>query len=168
MSHAPVRTRAHDHDRKVRRRLSAALVVGALALTGCGAGSDDPDGAAPEADPTVSSGVPEVCKEAFPAAFGAPDIAEISMLPAGWPEPPPGSTLCQTAETIGGSRENADYVTTLSAEQVLEAYEDGLDPALGAAREEGPLGGEVLVGAVDGVDFQITPGTGKFTIAFAR
>ena len=168
MRHPSVRTRTHDHDLKVRLRLSAVLVAGALALTGCGSDSDEPDSAAPDQEETVSTDVPEVCKEVFPTAFAEPDIADIAMLPPGWPEPPEGSTLCQTAETIGGSRENADYATTLSADEVLQEYEESLDPAFGATREEGPIGGEVLVGAVSDIDFQITPGTGKFTIAFAR
>lgn len=168
MSHASVRTSPHDLDRRVRLRLSAVLVAGALALTGCGSDSDDPEVAAPDQEETVSTNVPEVCKDVFPVAFAEPDIADVGMLPPGWPEPPEGSTLCQTAETIGGSRENADYATTLSAEEVLKAYEESLDPAYAASREAGPIGGEVLVGTVGDIDFQITPGTGKFTIAFAR
>lgn len=157
---------------KTRRHAATAIVVaGFLALAACSGGSDDTDDdfAAPdEIVETVEAGAPLACASAFPTAIGKPDIAEVAMLPAGWPAPPPGSTLCQTAETVGGSRENADYATDLDAEQVLVAYEDALDPAYGLSRQEGGLGGEVLVGAFDGIDFQITPGDGKFTIALAK
>lgn len=158
--------------RATRRSSAAAVVViGLLALAACGGGSDDAnDGAASpdEIAETIEAEAPAACAKAFPAAFGKADIADMTMLPADWPAPPPGSTLCQTAETVGGSRENADYATELDAEEVLAAYEGVLDPAYDLERQPGPLGGEVLVGDVDGIAFQITPGEGKFTIALAK
>lgn len=157
--------------KRCRHTATSAVVAGLLLLTACGGGADDTsdDVAAPdEIVETIDPGAPGACTKAFPAAFAKPDIEDVTLLPDTWPSPPAGSTLCQTAETVGGSRENADYATDLEPEQLLTAYESALDPAYGASRQEGPRGGEVLVGAFDGVDFQITPGDGTFTIALAK
>lgn len=146
------------------------LAIAVFALAGCSSGSSDPvagsTGGA-TSDSTRADQLPE-CKAAFPAAFGVPDIADVRLLPAGWPAPPAGSTLCQTSETVGGSREEADYATDLSPEEIFAAYEAALDPSYNVNREKSGIGADVLVGAADGVDFQISADAGKFSIALAK
>ncbi|MFI5428169.1 hypothetical protein ACHMWU_17150 [Aeromicrobium sp. UC242_57] len=99
---------------------------------------------------------------------GPPDIADVQMLPASWPAPPAGSTLCQTSETVGGSREEVDYATDLPPAEVFAAYEQALDPSFEVSRDTSGLGDEVLIGVADGVDFQISADEGKFSIALAK
>lgn len=155
------------------RALVVTLVAATiLSLTGCGsseeAGADLPD--LPEATApgdAPAEALPQ-CKAAYPTAFSTPDIADVAMLPGSWPAPPPGSTLCQTSETLGGSREQIDYASELAPEEVFAAYEAALDPSYGVARQESGLGDEVLVGAADGLDFQISAAEGKFSIALAK
>lgn len=151
-------------------KATAMLAVAVLALVGCGsAGSDDVAKPADGAAPDVTSGdVPPECKAAFPAAFGTPDIADVRLLPADWPAPPTGSTLCQTSETVGGSQEEVDYATELAPAEIFAAYESALGTSYQATREKSGLGADVLVGVANGVDFQISAEAGKFTIALAK
>lgn len=146
------------------------LAVAVLALVGCSSGGSDEvartdDGSAPD---VTSTDVPPECKAAFPTAFGTPDIADVRLLPADWPGPPPGSTLCQTSETVGGSREEVDYATELAPDEIFAAYESTLAPSYKPVRDKSGLGEDVLVGVADGVDFQISADEGKFSIALAK
>lgn len=163
-------TTTHAIDWGLRRRRAASIFAAALlSLAACGSSDDAlPETSAGQTVDTASSGVPEECKVVYPAAFATPDIEDIALLPADWPEPPGGSTLCQTAETVGGSHESADYATDLDAEQVLQAYEKELDPSFDVSRQPGPFGDEVLVGSSGDVDFEISADEGKFRIGLVR
>lgn len=150
-------------------RTAVVSAVAMCALVACGTGSSEDDSAPPaeSSDISPAAALPE-CKAAFPAAFGEADIAEAQLLPANWPPPPAGATLCQTSETVDGSREDVDYATELTADEVYAAYEEALDPSFGVKRETSGIGAEILVGVADGVNFQIAAAEGKFTIGLAK
>ena len=156
-----------QHQPPRRARLLASLAGSAvLALAGCG-GQDDatPVGAADQQQAQVDSGIPEACLDAYPAAFTAPDLADATLLPGDWPEPPTGATLCQTTGTADGAVETADYATDAPAAEVLDAYEAALS-AYDVAREDQGLG-EQLSGTADGVLFEITTRDGAYSVTFA-
>lgn len=164
----------------VRRAATLAGLLLSVPLFGaCGDDADSTAGdppAAQEADAgagaeadgldPADSGVPEECAEAFPVAFGAPDLKALTLLPADWPEPPAGATLCQTTSTADGSIETADYATDAPAEEVLSAYESALAPSYDVARNDEGLG-EVLTGTAGSVVFELSTRDGAYSIAFS-
>ncbi|WP_194409612.1 hypothetical protein [Microbacterium cremeum] len=145
----------------------AGLVVAfTVALAGC-TGAPQPEAEKPAEQVTAdaSSDAPEECADAFPHAIGTPSLAEVEALPADWPEPPAGSTLCLTASALGdGGSESISYATPATADAVLAYYEDALG-GYSVARETSPTGGEMLVGDGGAVSFQIRPGEGSIVIA---
>ncbi len=127
--------------------------------TGDDTGGDTGDGG-------LAPGVPEECAAAFIGLLGPADLAEVEKLPSGWPDPPVEATLCVTTETTGG-HEEAGYATTATPEEVVNAYEAVLgDAGADVTRDQGGLGGEILYGTLDGVEFQITPRDGAFDLLF--
>lgn len=138
--------------------LFAVVVSGTLAS--CGAGPSTIDFVQPQDAP---AGVPQECTGPFPTAFGPASIDDVELLPDGWPEPPTGSTLCVTTETLEGAMESADYATTSSPEQVLEHYEGALPADISAVRADGDEGA-MLTGMVGHITFQVTPTDGAFSI----
>ena len=167
-----------------RRSTGAAAVLVLAALLGAcsGSGSDAADSADAAADAQAGnqgdaaddlaaaqedSGVPAECLEAFPAAFGAPDLGSVTMLPADWPEPPVESTLCHTSATAEGNVEIADYATDVAPDAVLAAFDSGLPAGYEVAYEDQGLG-EMLVGTAGGVSFQVTARDGAFSIMFGE
>lgn len=147
---------------------TAGLLAAAL-LVGCGG---DPSGAA--AAPAVDdlqqtqrdSGVPEECLTAFPVAMDAPDLGEVTLLPADWPQAPEGATLCQTSATLDGGVETVDYATDRAAADVLAAYEAALS-GYDVVRADQGLG-EQLSGTVGSVSFEITTRDGAYSVLFAE
>lgn len=148
---------------------TAGLLATAL-LVGCGG---DPSGAAAPA-PGVDdlqqtqrdSGVPEACLTAFPVAMDAPDLGEVTLLPADWPEAPEGATLCQTSATLDGGVETVDYATDRPAADVLAAYEAALSGYDVVRADEGL--GEQLSGTAGSVSFEITTRDGAYSVLFAQ
>ncbi|MEF3405531.1 hypothetical protein [Agromyces sp. CCNWLW203] len=146
---------------------SAALLV--VALAGCapdmavtGGAVDAAAGAA--TDPNAPAGVPEVCLDTFATALAAASLDDLALLPPDWPEPVTGSTLCVTSETVGGSRESAEYATDADAAAVLAHFEQALPAEYAAVRTEGAFGDEVLTGTAGDVVFEIGTGDGRFSI----
>lgn len=165
----------------VGRRALIGVLVSSLALlvAACddGAGGEatapasdtpgGPGGPGESGRPGGADGsVPEECATAFPQAIGEPDLAEISLVPDGFPEPPVAATLCLTSETVGGRNETASYATDATADEVLAGYEAALR-SFGASRSTDGLGRSVVTAAADGVDIQVAPQDGGFVIAFA-
>ena len=124
-----------------------------------GDGADGPDEGAPQ--------VPEECRTAFPLAYAEPDLADVALLPGGFPDPPVPATLCLTSETVGGGTETASYATEASPEEVLAGYEEAL-ASFGAAREEDGIGRAIVTATAGDVAVQVTPQDGGFVLAFAR
>jgi hypothetical protein len=164
-----LRTRHH------RAALAATAAALLLALTACGGddgGSDGSDGggdaaadAAADLDGVRSGDVPEECVEAFPLAIEPADLADVSLRPADFPEPPVDATLCSTSSTLDDSIMTADYVTGADATEVLDGYEAAL--ADYETYRDDSTGSETLIAELgDGVFTQITPGDGTFSVAF--
>lgn len=149
------------------------LTTGALAA--CGSDTDDTDtgGASPQgggdslSEVQEESGVPEECREAFPAAFGEADIADVELLPEGWPEPPVDATLCQTSATLDDEVEVLSYATDAAPAEVLDAYEAALGGSFETTREDKGLG-EGLSGTAGAVGFEVMPSDGSFSITFGK
>lgn len=164
----------------IARRLvtgAVALALGGIALVGCAeqihpAASDPPvidveDEQPDDADSPREAGVPEECIEAFPYVFAPADIADVSQLPADWPEAPEGAVLCMTAS--GGSIETADFATEASFEEVAAYYEQALIGRGESERVSGAdngTGWDALGGSVDGVHYQVQERDTGYRIAF--
>lgn len=157
----------------MRARAAAALLAAGFLLTGCASAITPTD--APSAEqPPVEDGAedapvseaPEECAVPFPQAFTEPDLADVASVPAGWPEPPAGSTLCLTASGVGaGAIETVSYAATADAEAILAHYEGAL-AGYTIERTDGPTGDQMLSGSGEDVGFQIQPGDGSFVIVF--
>jgi hypothetical protein len=147
---------------------TAGLLATAL-LVGCG-GDPSGDATAPGTDDLQQvqrdSGVPEECLTAFPVAMSAPDLGEVTLLPADWPEAPEGATLCQTGATLDGGVETVDYVTDRAAADVLADYEAALSGYDVVRADEGL--GEQLSGTAGSVSFEITTRDGAYSVLFAE
>jgi hypothetical protein len=166
---------------RVRLALTAVPLALSVLLTGCG-GDDEPssDGAAQDSGQEAGqaagqdsggSGAPEECAEAFPMAFGEPDLGEVSLLPAGWPEPIDDAVLCSTSGTLEENVESADFATALSEDEVLSSFESALTGVDGYTVSRGDssgLGRDMLEGTAGDVSFQVTSVPGGYTLTFAQ
>lgn len=157
----------------------AAIIV--AVLTGCaapGGGDSTPGDEAPAAEapgaeelPAVdpaAGAVPEECAEAFPLAYEPADIAMIESLPADWPAPPGGATLCMTSETMDGSSETASYATESPIDDVFAHYEaqlSGYDVFRSDGAENG-TGYATLDGTNGDIAFQVREADGGFILVF--
>lgn len=174
----------------VRRGLGvASLVLAALlVIPACSTGdvepvedipsigqpADDPepaDGPGPTETPLPvdqppAPGVPPECAEAYPWAPGPADLATLTLLPADWPDPPGGSTLCTV--NAGGVTEMAAYVTDLPVEQVLSHYESQLQryQPVRTTGEENGTGYDALEGAEGALTVQVREAEHGFLLAF--
>ena len=157
-----------------RGALSAGLLVLLVGLVGCtaaGGPAAQPDATVAPTDTATdttggdaSDAAPEECATAFPQAFTAPDLAEVEALPAGWPDPPEGSTLCLTSSGLGEAAiESISYATEAAEAAVLAHYEQEL-AAYAVERTPSPTGGEMLTGDGAGIGFQVQPGEGSIVI----
>jgi len=141
-----------------------ALVVAALTLTlTAGCGSDDTsDREETETATAAADGVPDECK-VFPFAMPDPDLGDVELMPADFPEPPVDATLCETGGT-GGDQEYASYATSASEDEILDGYAS----ALGASRSEDGAGSPIVTTTVEGVVVQVNLKDGGYSIVFAR
>lgn len=150
----------------------ATLALGAT-LTACG--GDDPgeasagssadsfeDSQEDLAEAADAAGVPDECQAAFPLALEPADPGDVGF-PADWPETPVEATLCSTGSTLDDTTRTADYATTASPAEVLDAYQAALPATYETTREDQGLG-EVLNGTDGTVSFQLQPRDGEFTL----
>ncbi|SNS03460.1 hypothetical protein SAMN04488107_0964 [Geodermatophilus saharensis] len=149
-----------------RRALAGALLGTALLLSACSADDDVAAGEDTAALGDVAGAdVPEECTAAFPLTVtGDADIADVESVPADFPPPPDGATLCETGGTADGGQEYANYASGLGAEEVLAHYESA---APGAERTETGLGEPAVSGTAGGVFWQVEPVDGGFRLVFA-
>ena len=108
------------------------------------------------------SGVPAQCLEAFPVAFGEPDLAAATLLPPGFPADAVEGTLCQTAAT-GSGVQVVDWATDASEVEVLDAIESALPPSYEVTREDKGLG-EQLDGTAGDVWFTVVTRPGAWSL----
>lgn len=160
-------------------RLLALAALAALALTGCAAAAPDDavaedvaaqDAIEPAEGEELVADVPEECREAFPTAGQPADLADVDLLPADWPAPPAGATLCLTMDTVGGTSESASYAADLAIDDVFAHYESALSgyDMFRADGAENGTGYATLDGVGADVDFQIRESNGGFVLLFVR
>jgi hypothetical protein len=164
--------------RQTRARTALAVSLLALAALAAACGDDTDEDAG--ADPIVASddpggdtsevpggeralGVPEEC-DAFMFAVVPPDASEIELAPTGFPDPPDGSTLCVTSETMDGSTETADFAYDGDVTEVYAHYESMLGEEWNLERLDG-VGGEILSGGTDDVGLEVRSVEGGFRLA---
>ena len=147
---------------------AGVVAVALAALVACGDDSDSDNGGDDPPAAVEGAGVPEECTEAIPMAFGEVDLADVSLLPADWPEPPVEATLCLTTSTGDDNMETAEYITDASEEEVLTGYAEMLSD-YAAVRAEDGLGDPVVTGTI-GTDayFEIQSDPGVFRIVLQR
>lgn len=156
--------------------LAGLVLATAVSVSACG------DDASPTATSTTSSagtadaydeldamaddaGVPEECRDAFPAEVVAADLADVTPIPPDWPEPPVDATLCRTSSMMDDSASIAGYATTSAPAEVLDAYEAVLSEQWEVTREDRGFG-DVLTGTAGDVWFQVETRDGAFDLAF--
>ena len=159
---------------RAHRLVAATLLVGVVGISAACSGSDGTsDGGSSNGGDTAAeapaegAGAPKECAQAFPQAFTEPDLAEVTLSPDGFPEPPFDATLCLTSSTVDNSKETASYATASSEEEILAGYETALS-AYSPARESDGLGRPILVAEDGGLVIQLTPQEGGFVLAFAQ
>lgn len=160
---------------RARRLVAATLLVGVVGITAACSGSDDgsSDGGSSNGGDTAAeapaegSGAPEECAKAFPQAFTEPDLAEVTLAPDGFPEPPVDATLCLTSSTVDNSKETASYATDAAEEEILAGYETALS-AYSPSRDADGLGRPIVVAQDGGLVIQVTPQEGGFVLAFGK
>jgi hypothetical protein len=155
---------------RTRRLVASALLVAVVGVSAACSGSDDaPSGSGTTAAeaPGEGSEAPEACAEPFPQAFTEPDLAEVTLSPDGFPEPPFDATLCLTTSTVDNSQETASYATGATAEEILAGYETALG-AYSPARDTDGVGRPILVAQDGDLTIQVTPQEGGFVLAFAN
>jgi hypothetical protein len=153
-----------------RRLVASALVAALVGVSAACSGSDGASsdaGSTAAAAPEEASGVPEECAKPFPQAFSEPDLAEVTLSPDGFPEPPFEATLCLTTSTVDNSQETASYATGASADEVLAGYESALS-AYSPSRDTDGVGRPIVVAQDGDLTIQVTPKAGGFVIAFAN
>lgn len=152
------------------RRAAMAVVAVALALAaGCGSDESEEQAGGTTDQPAVTAdapeGVPEEC-QVFPFAMPDPDLADVALLPAGFPDPPVSATLCETGGT-GGEQEYASYATSAGSEEVLAGYEDAL-AEYGAVRGEDGVGEPIVTATVEDVFVQVSIKDGGYSVVLAK
>lgn len=173
-------------NRRPSVQMRAALLLGTAVfsstlLTACSdsgaaqtSGSDPVAEAAGEPDATDSgdiseaqleSGVPAECLDAFPVAFGKPDLGAATLLPADFPADAVAGTLCQTSATSDGLQV-VDWATDASATEVLDAIEAALPASYEVTREDKGQG-EQLDGTAGDVWFTVVTRPGAYTVQLA-
>jgi hypothetical protein len=110
----------------------------------------------------LESGVPAECLEAFPVAFGTPDLAAATLLPTDFPADAVDGTLCQTSAT-GSGIQVVDWATEASGTEVLDALEAALPPSYDVTREDKGLG-EQLDGTAGDVYFTVITRPGAWSL----
>lgn len=152
----------------IRRMPVAATLVllATLALAGCTAPAPAYDEPVPMPDETAA-GTTLACEEAYPSALGEPDISAATILPADWPQGPPGSTLCSAYQTSDVSAV-VQYVTNLTPDEVL-AYYEPLLAEYSPVISEGVGDAPILNGSQGEFEFaiQTDPDRGGFLLAAA-
>ena len=156
-----------------RRALAAVPLVLCALLTGCGGddGDSSSDRATSARDDAGGSGAPKECADAFPMAFGEPDVGEVGLMPQDWPDAVDDAVLCSTSSTADGSGEKADFATSEDEESVLSSFETALGGIDGYTVERGDssgLGREMLEGTAGDVSFQVTTVPGGYTLSFVQ
>ena len=106
--------------------------------------------------------MPAECLEAFPVAFGEPDLAAATLLPADFPADAVDGTLCQTAAT-GSGIQVVDWATDASGTEVLDAIEAALPSSYSVTREDKGMG-EQLDGTAGDVYFTVVTRPGAWTL----
>jgi hypothetical protein len=155
---------------RTRRLVATALVAAAVGVSAACSGSDGASsdgGSTAAAAPDEASGAPEACAKPFPQAFTEPDLAEVTLSPDGFPEPPFDATLCLTTSTVDNSKETASYATEEPEEAILAGYETALS-AYAPTRDSDGLGRPILVAQDGDLTIQVTPQEGGFVLAFAN
>lgn len=129
-----------------------------LALSACGSN----DGAAGD---TAADQLPDACTTAYPLAQPPADLAEVTLRPADFPEPPVEATLCQTSSTLDDHLMTADYATEATGSEVLDGYEQALAGYEVVRADDGA--GEMVTGDLgNGVFVQVSVRTGAYSVAF--
>ena len=170
-------------NRRPSVQIRAALLLGTAVfsstlLSGCSdSGEADTGGSAPAAETAVEpgsadsgdiseaqldSGVPAACLEAFPVAFGEPDLAAATLLPTDFPAEAVDGTLCQTSAT-GSGVQVVDWATDASGAEVLDAIEAALPSTYSVTREDMGMG-EQLDGTAGDVRFTVVTRPGAWTL----
>jgi hypothetical protein len=154
---------------RARRLVASALLVATVGASAACSGSDgSSDSAGPAAEaPEAASGVPEECAAPFPQAFTEPDLAQVTLRPDGFPEPPFDATLCLTTSTVDNGQETVSYATEEPAEAILGGYETALS-AYSPARDTDGVGRPILVAQDGDLTIQVTPQEGGYVLAFAN
>lgn len=167
--------------RSVRALAAVPFVLAAL-LTGCG-GDDESSGEATSSsqeggeagDDTGAEpgelGAPEECAEAFPMAFGGADLAEVSLMPADWPEPVEDAVLCSASSDTDGAIQSAEFATALPQEEVVSSFEaalSGLEGYAVTASDSSDPDRASLTGTAGEVSFEVTAVPGGYTLVFAQ
>jgi hypothetical protein len=114
----------------------------------------------------LDSGVPAECLKAFPVAFGEPDLAAATLLPADFPADAVDATLCQTAAS-GSGIQVVDWATDSSGTEVLDAIEAALPSSYSVTREDKGLG-EQLDGTAGDLYFTVVTRPGAWTLQLGR
>lgn len=142
--------------------IAATAMMLLAVLTGCGGSSDEVVEAA-GAD-TGGGAATATCFDAFPEAMGTPDLANLTMVPDGWPEPSVEATLCQAFQQSDGQSDLVGYLVPQGgAADVLDGYESALGDA------DLQRTGDVLTGKSDDTSFTITVlSDNAFTLEFRR
>jgi hypothetical protein len=112
--------------------------------------------------------MPPECAAVTAGWYPGIDIENVDHMPAGWPAPPEGSTLCSTLS--GASIETAVYASTRGLEEIFAYYEDALPAGYNAMKTSGDDNGTgyaALDGNGGGTVFQVRENDGGFTLAFA-
>ena len=109
--------------------------------------------------------MPEDCREAFPGQLAPADLADISIWPENFPEPPVAATLCQAEENEDGTTGTVGYATDVASPQVLDTYRAALAPY---ELDTGGSADQIMGSASDGTLFSITAPNGTIRIAFAK
>ena len=157
--------------------LLGATVLSSLLLAGCSGAGTQPSSSGGGSEPVaeagstgsddlsadqLESGVPAACLDAFPVAFGEPDLAAATLLPADWPTDAVDATLCQTSAT-GSGLQTIDWATDASGPEVLDAIAAALPPSYAVTREDKGLG-EQLDGTAGDVYFTVVTRPGAWTL----
>lgn len=163
-----------------RRAVAAAMLIAALAFSGCatdlGDAADGLSGGVPvggldaaDADDVERLGdVPAECIDAFPYLLGPADFADMDA-PAGWPDAPDGTTLCMTSSGDIGA---AYFVSDLPFDEIAAHYEAALTGEYETSRASGEENGTGYASvdgfALDGSAFQVREDDSGLVVVLSR